>query len=273
VLAIVILAIVEGLTEFLPVSSTGHLVVAATLLGFDPAWREPFLVVIQLGAILAVVFDRRRQIARLFATGGTQPLFQFAIKLALGFFPSAVLGLLLHDLISGLLESPVMVSAAWIIGGVLILVLDRRPAEATPPGAGAAASAAAELERVSYKQAIAVGCAQCLALWPGMSRSGSTILGGLAAGLDRSTATLFSFYLAIPTMFAASGYELLKYRDRLDGSGAAFAVGMIGSFAVALATVRWLLRFVQTHTFRGFAIYRIAAGALLLLLPATWVEG
>lgn len=262
-LAVLILAVIEGITEFLPISSTGHLVVAASLLGFRPEWREPFLVVIQLGAILSVIVLRRAELLALFK-GSMATLFDVGVKLALGFFPSAVLGLLFHDHISALLESPVGVSAAWIVGGFLILALDRRA-----PTAG---SEEDPLTRVTRKQALLVGLCQCLALWPGMSRSGSTIIGGLAIGLDRRAATLFSFYLAIPTMFAASGYELLKYRDRLEGSGASFAVGMIVSFLVAWATIRWLLRFVQSHTFRGFAIYRIVAGAALLALPAEWLD-
>lgn len=260
--AVLVLAVIEGLTEFLPVSSTGHLVVASALLGFNPGWREPFLVVIQLGAIAAVVFDRAPQLKRLF-TSGRDVFVTATIKLALGFIPSAVIGFLAHSAISALLKSPTGVSAAWIVGGVLILVLDRpRPAsgpEATPPEL--------DLDTVTPRQALLVGLSQCLALWPGMSRSGATILGGLAVGLDRRSATLFSFYLAIPTMIAASAYELLKFRDHLDGSGSAFALGLAVSFIVALATVRWLLRYVQSHTFRPFAVYRIAAGALLLLLP------
>lgn len=275
-LAIVILALIEGLTEFLPVSSTGHLVVAASLLGFNPEWREPFLVVIQLGAICAVIVDRRKALIQIFTTGAAS-IIDVAIKLMLGFFPSAILGFLLHDMISGLLKSPGGVSAAWIAGGIAIWFLDR-PAATKEGHLGEPQKqphpvAAPELHAVSRKQALLVGLAQCLSLWPGMSRSGATILGGLAVGLDRSTATLFSFYLAIPTMIAASGYELFKFRDKLEGSTPYFALGMILSFFVAWATVRWLLRFVQTHTFRGFAVYRIIAGALLLLLPAElWEE-
>jgi undecaprenyl-diphosphatase len=262
-LAIVILGVVEGLTEFLPVSSTGHLVIGSTLLGFKPTWREPFLVVIQLGAILAVVVDRGPEILHMLRSG-KQVVIDLAVKLALGFFPSAVLGLLVHKAISQLLKSPAGVSAAWILGGVAILLLDRRVEANASPG---------DLSKVTPKQALLVGLAQCLSLWPGMSRSASTILGGLAVGLDRPTATIFSFYLAIPTMFAASAYELLKFRHGLEGSALAFLLGMVVAFFVAWATVRWLLKFVQTHTFRAFAIYRIAAGALILLLPSSlWTD-
>jgi len=262
--AVLILAIIEGLTEFLPISSTGHLVVAAGLLDFRPEWREPFLVVIQLGAIFAIVVLRWKEIAGLF-TGGMKRLFDIGVKLALGFVPSAALGFIFHHKISELLKNPKGVSIAWIVGGIIILALDRKAAAPSPTDTD-------PLDTVTPKQALLVGLCQCLALWPGMSRSGSTIIGGLAVGLDRRAATLFSFYLAIPTMLAASGYELLKNKDKLSGSGTAFALGMVVSFLVAWATVRWLVKFVQSHTFRGFAIYRIVAGALLLLVPAEWLS-
>jgi undecaprenyl-diphosphatase len=267
-LVILLLGLVEGLTEFLPISSTGHLVVTSMLVGFDAPWREPFLVVIQLGAILAVVVDRRGEIVSVLRAG-LPTLVDVAIKLGVGFVPSAALGFLLHKHIGALLKNPVGVSAAWIVGGVAILLLDRR---APDPRAPTSSVGANPLRAITPKQALIVGLTQCLALWPGMSRSGSTIIGGLAVGLDRPTATLFSFYLAIPTMFAASAYELLKFRDHLEGAGGAFALGMTVSFFVAWGTVRWLLRYVQSHTFRPFAIYRIVAGAALLALPASLWE-
>lgn len=264
-IAVLILAVVEGLTEFIPISSTGHMVITAALLGFDPPWREPFLVVIQLGAIAAVVVLRFKELSAIFSRG-TRAVVDVGVKLALGFFPSAILGLLLHDYISALLDSPRGVSAAFIVGGILILIVDRP--KATPP---AGAELHDPLVSVTYKQAFLVGLAQCLALWPGMSRSGATIIGGVAVGLDRHAATLFSFYLAIPTMLAASAYDLLKNRDHLGGAGLEFGVGMITAFVVAWATIRWFLKFVESHTFRGFAIYRIVAGiALLLLVPESW---
>lgn len=265
--AVLILAIVEGLTEFLPISSTGHMVVAAALLGFDPPWREPFLVVIQLGAIAAVIVMRARELLGLL-TGGGRTLLDVGIKLGLGFFPSAILGFLLHDKISALLQSPRGVSTAFIVGGILILIVDRPKAGAPPPD-----ELADPLVSVTYKQAFLVGLAQCLALWPGMSRSGATIIGGVAVGLDRRAATLFSFYLAIPTMLAASAYDLLKNREHLGGAGLEFGLGMVIAFVVAWATIRWFLRFVQSHTFRGFAIYRIVAGiALLFFVPEEWLS-
>jgi undecaprenyl-diphosphatase len=256
-LVVIILGIIEGLTEFIPVSSTGHLVIGASLLKFDPVWREPFLVVIQLGAIFAVVVDRRREILAMMRQ---HQIVRFGLLLFVAFLPAAVVGLLVHHAISGLLQRPVYVSAAWIIGGIAILLLDRPRAN----------PAVTDIQKVTFTKAGLIGLAQCLSLWPGMSRSASTIIGGLTVGLDRSTATLFSFYLAIPTMFAASGYELVRFRHELSGAGVEFAVGMAVSFLVAWATVRWLLAFVRTHSFQGFAFYRIVVGALLLLLPAAW---
>jgi len=259
-IAVIILAIVEGLTEFIPVSSTGHLVVVASLLRFDPEWREPFLVVIQLGAIAAVVVDR---FAEMVAMLRSRVLLRFAGLLFVAFVPAAVLGLAVHDVISALLRRPMYVSLAWMTGGLLILLVDRER-----PGANAAS--VARLEDVSPRHALVIGLTQCLSLWPGMSRSGSTIIGGLVAGLDRTTATVFSFYLAMPTMVAASGYELFKFRHHLQGASGWFALGIALSFVVAWAGVRWLLTFVRSHSFRGFAIYRLVCGALLLATPASW---
>jgi undecaprenyl-diphosphatase len=262
IITILILALIEGLTEFLPVSSTGHLVVASSFLDFDPSWREPFLIVIQFGAIIAVIIDRRADLIGIIKSGRLIP---FAILLLIAFAPSAALGLALKKYISMLLKNPLGVSIAWILGGIAILILDR-PSKS----AGTGPEDVDPFPKVSRRQAFLIGLAQCLSLWPGMSRSASTILGGLAVGLDRSSATLFSFYLAIPTMAAASCYELFKEREHLAGSGMPIAIGMAVSFVVAWATVRWLLKYVRTHTFRPFAIYRILAGAALALLPIEW---
>jgi undecaprenyl-diphosphatase len=259
-IVILILAVVEGLTEFIPVSSTGHLVVTSSLLGFDPEWREPFLIVVQLGAILAVVVNRWREIEAMIRGGRW---LRFGILLFIGFLPAAVLGLLFHHRISELLKTPIYVAAAWIVGGVLILVIDRPTDKGHP-------APVSDLVDITPKHALLIGLAQCLSLWPGMSRAACTILGGMVVGLNRPTATLFSFYLAIPTMVAASGYELVKNREHLSGAGLPILVGSVVAFGVAYATVKWLLGFVKTHTFRGFAAYRIAAGALLTLTPASW---
>lgn len=267
---VIILSIIEGLTEFFPVSSTGHLVVASSFLGFEAPWREPFLIVIQFGAILAVVVDRREHLWAIIKGGGLVP---FAILLFLGFLPAAVVGLALRSVISGLLRNPVGVSIAWIAGGIAILIFDRPQPRPTSPGREVRLeNDRSTLPNVSPKQAFLIGLAQVLSLWPGVSRSAATIVGGLLVGLDRPTATLFSFYLAIPTMFAASSYEMFKHRHDLEGSGVPIALGMGISFVVAWATVRWLLRYVQTHTFRPFAIYRIIAGLLLLFLDIPWAK-
>jgi undecaprenyl-diphosphatase len=261
IVTILILALIEGLTELIPVSSTGHLVVASTFLDFNETWREPFLIVIQFGAILAVIVDRRTD---LLAIVRSHRFIPFAILLLIAFMPSAVLGLAFKKYISLLLKNPIGVSIAWVIGGIAILVLDRpskKPPADVPPD---------PFPEVTRKQALLIGLAQCLSLWPGMSRSATTILGGLGVGLDRRTATLFSFYLAIPTMAAASTYELYKERDSLAGSGMPIAIGMVVSFLVTWATVRWLLKYVQTHSFMPFAVYRIVAGAVLLFLPIEW---
>ncbi len=259
-LAVVLLAILEGLTEFLPISSSGHLVVAGNLLHFNPVWREPFMILIQLGAIFAVILDRKDQMLELLKKNLIVP---FGIKVGIGVAPFLVLGFLLKDIVSELLRSSFWVALAWIVGGVAILIIDRP---------GRAEGGTTEIEAITTRQAVLVGLAQCLSLWTGMSRSGSTILGGLLLGLNRSTATVFSFYLAIPTMMAASGYQVLKHRAELASAGAEVVLGMAISFFVAWATVRWLLRFVQTHTFRGFAIYRIVAGFAIMFLPAEWTQ-
>lgn len=248
----IILGIVEGLTEFLPISSTGHLIVTNELLGFDGIRAEVFTIFIQLGAILAVVWEFREKLFRV-ARGLPREASSraFVAKLFVAFLPAAVIGLAVHDFISDKLFSPVTVAAALVFGGLLILLVERFPRRPVTH----------DVDSIGFGQALAVGFAQCLALWPGFSRSAATILGGLGIGIDRRAATEFSFFLAIPTMFAAGGYEVLKYREYLDSSDLAWlALSFAISFLVAWASVRWLLRFVATHTFTPFAWYRIAAG-------------
>lgn len=253
----VVLGLVEGLTEFLPVSSTGHLILASAALGFHGKRAEVFQIFIQLGAILAVVWEYR---ARLWNTAaglrrdpGSR---RFSLAVAMAFLPAAIVGLLAHDWISEHLFRVSTVAWALIVGALAILVVESLPTRVTTHRA----------ERVGIGQALGIGAAQCLALWPGFSRSAATILGGLAFGLDRRAATEFSFFLAIPTLSAASLYDLLKNRRALEpGDSLWLAMSFAVSFAVAWATVRWLLRFVSTHTFRGFAWYRLAVGVFLLL--------
>jgi undecaprenyl-diphosphatase len=242
-LVALLLGLVEGATEFLPISSTGHLILASSLLDFHGPRAEVFEIFIQLTE-LARDLPRRPQ-AR-----------AFAVRIAIAFVPAAVLGLLTHHFIAERLFSPRSVALALITGALLILIVEglRLPVRTRSTDA------------MSWRQAVGVGLAQCLALWPGFSRSAATILGGLGVGLDRRSATEFSFFLAVPTLVAASGYDLLKNAEHLQ-AGDAFWLGVstLVSFAVAWASIRWLLRYVSTHDFRVFAWYRIALGAVVLL--------
>lgn len=242
-----ILGLVEGLTEFLPISSTGHLILAGDLLGFNDERAKVFNVAIQTGAMLAVVWEYRR---RFFSVD--RALYR---NLIVAFIPAAVLGLAFGGLIKEFLFSPVPVALAFIIGGVVILVVDRgsRPVRIDNTRA------------MTWKDALKVGFAQCFALIPGTSRSGATIIGGMLFGLSRPAATEFSFFLAVPTLVAAGGYDLLRHRAlfSIDDLGM-FAVGLATSFFSAFVVIRWLVRYVATHDFRPFAWYRIAFGVVVL---------
>lgn len=254
----VLLGIVEGLTEFLPISSTGHLIVTGHLLDFEGKRAEAFEVFIQLGAILAVVWEYR---ARLFRVVVELPVRArargFALNLFLAFLPAAVIGLLVHDLISDYLFSPATVAAALIGGAVLIFVVEGLPLKADTEVA----------ENVTWRQALLIGFAQCLALWPGFSRSAATILGGMSVKLTRRAATEFSFFLAIPTMFAATFYNLWKNYGALESGDLIWlALSFVISFLVAWVSIRWLLHFVSTHTLRAFAWYRIGLGLVILIV-------
>jgi undecaprenyl-diphosphatase len=249
-----ILGIVEGLTEFLPVSSTGHLILAGDLLGFDHPSRDVFYVAIQTGAMLAVLWEYR---ARFFRVD-----LQLWRNLAIAFIPAAVLGLLAGGFIKGYLFKPVPVALAFIVGGVIILLVDREKRSARVE----------TTHTMSAADALKVGFAQCFALIPGTSRSGATIIGGMLFGLSRVAATEFSFFLAIPTLFAATGYSLWKNRQlfRVDDAGM-WGVGFVVSFVSAFLVIRWLIRYVATHDFRWFAWYRIAFGLVVLLTAWTGV--
>jgi undecaprenyl-diphosphatase len=262
-----LLGVVEGLTEFLPISSTGHLILTNALVGFDGPLAKLFTIFIQLGAILAVVWEYR---ARLGAVARDLPRSaaarSFAFKLLLAFLPSAFLGLLVEDLLDEHLFHPLPVALALFVGGVLILLVERFHRERAPAAARDPASEAS-VDSIDWYQALRIGLAQCLALWPGFSRSAATILGGLSVGLDRRTATEFSFFLAIPTMFAASGYKLVKNWSWLGpGDLAWLAVAFAVSFFVAWGSIRWLLRYVSSHGFGLFAWYRMALGAAILVV-------
>ncbi|MCX4153520.1 MULTISPECIES: undecaprenyl-diphosphate phosphatase [Paraburkholderia] len=258
-----ILGVVEGLTEFLPVSSTGHLIVAGSLLNFTDEHAKTFDVVIQLGAILAVCWEFRRRIGSVVVGLPSRPdARRFTLNVIIATIPAVVLGLLFEKAIKAALFSPVPVAFALVAGGVVILW-----AEARQRARGDVAARVQNVDDLSPLDALKVGLAQCFALIPGMSRSGSTIIGGMLFGLDRRVATEFSFFLAIPIIFGATAYELYKdwHLLSIDALGS-FALGFLAAFISAFACVRWLLRYIAAHDFTVFAWYRIAFGLLILLV-------
>ena len=243
-----ILGIVEGVTEFLPISSTGHLIVAGSLLGFSDARAGVFYIAIQTGAMLAVVWEYRSRFFRADT--------KLWMNLAVGFLPAAVLGLAFGSLIKQILFRPVPVALAFIVGGLIILWVDR----------GERISRVENTRTMTWLDALKVGVAQCFALIPGTSRSGATIIGGMLFGLSRPAATEFSFFLAVPTLVAAGAYDFWRNRALFttDDLGM-IAIGLAAAFASAFVVIRWLIRYVATHDFRPFAWYPIAFGAVVLL--------
>jgi undecaprenyl-diphosphatase len=258
-LSALLLGVVEGLTEFLPVSSTGHLILVSDLLGLNDEKGKVFDIVIQLGAILAVCWEFRARFVRAFSGLASDPVQQrFAANLAVAFVPAAVVGLLFQSQIKAYLFNPVSVAVALIVGAVAIFAIERWYKRHGAPRVTA-------VDDMTWKDALKVGLAQCLSLIPGTSRSGATIMGGMLFGLSRQVATEFSFFLSVPIMFAASGYQMVKYRALFEASDLApFAVGFVVSFAAALLAVRALIRYVARHDFNAFAWYRIALGAVVL---------
>jgi undecaprenyl-diphosphatase len=254
-----VLGIVEGLTEFLPISSTGHLIIVGNLLNFNDDTGKLFEIVIQFGAILAVCWEYRLRLW-VVAAGLTRkdPVsWRFVTNLMIAFMPAAVLGLLFIKVIKSYLFYPVPVAIALIVGGVLILWAERREHKIRVQ----------EVDEMSWRDALKVGFAQALALIPGTSRSGATIIGGLFFGLSRRAATEFSFFLAIPTMAAATAYDLFKNRDLLHTADIGlFAVGFVAAFISAFFAVSGLIRFISRHDFTIFAWYRIGFGLLVLYL-------
>jgi undecaprenyl-diphosphatase len=251
-----LLGLVEGITEFLPISSTGHLILAGDLIGFNDERAGVFFVAIQTGAMLAVVWEYRARFFRI-----DPALYR---NLIVAFIPAAVLGLLFSKYIKAALFHAVPVALAFIVGGVVILMVERRSFEPRVE----------DTRSMSWLDALKVGIAQCFALIPGTSRSGATIIGGMLFGLSRPAATEFSFFLAVPTLCAAGAYDLWKNRAlfSVDDLGM-FVVGLSVSFASAFIVIRWLIRYVATHDFRPFAWYRIAFGAVVLLTAHTgWVS-
>jgi undecaprenyl-diphosphatase len=251
-----ILGIVEGLTEFLPISSTGHLILAGDLLGFNDERGKIFEIVIQTGAMLAIVWEYRVRFGHIAARLGSDPAARrFVANIAVAFVPAAVLGLLFGSRIKAVLFKPVPVAIAFIVGAFVILWAERREHRITVQS----------VDDMRWTDALKVGFAQAFALIPGTSRSGATIIGGLLFGLSRRAATEFSFFLAVPTLIAAGGYDLLKHRALFHVQDLGmFGVGMVASFVSAFLCVRWLLRYIATHDFSVFAWYRIAFGAIVL---------
>ncbi len=255
-LSALILGIVEGLTEFLPISSTGHLILAGELLGANDERWGVFNIVIQTGAMLAVVWEYRAR------------FFKFDLNLYknlfIAFIPAAVLGLLFSKYIKAYLFHAVPVALAFIVGGIIILLVERKSFQPRVE----------TTQAMTWLDALKVGLAQCFALIPGTSRSGATIIGGMLFGLSRRAATEFSFFLAVPTLVAAGAYDLWKHRELFSaGDLGMFAVGSAAAFVSAFVVVRWLIRYVATHDFKPFAWYRIAFGLVVLLTAYFgWVD-
>ncbi len=265
ILTALLLGIVEGLTEFLPISSTGHLIVAGSLLGYTGDKAKVFEIAIQAGAILAVCWEFRERLITVARGLFRDPRAnRFVVNLAIAFMPAAVLGLAFSSLIKARLFAPVPVAIAFIVGALVILWAERR--QRTRPES----VRIDDIDDMRWTDALKVGCAQAFALIPGTSRSGATIIGGMLFGLSRRAATEFSFFLAIPTLFAACAYDTLKHRHLLSVADLpTFGVGFAAAFVSAFFCVRWLLRYVSRHDFTPFAWYRIAFGILILITAAT----
>ena len=252
----VFLGIVEGVTEFLPISSTGHLILVEDLLGFEGPPGKLFEIVIQLGAILSVVWIYRGLFWRtLMGLAGHRPSQHLTINVIIAFLPAGILGAAFGGLIKSVLFNPWVVSCAMILGGIAIMVVERT--HQTPRIHSS--------DEIPRSRALLIGVFQCVAMIPGVSRSAATIMGALIMGVDRKTAAEFSFFLAVPTMFGATFYDIYKSRHDLDTHGlATIGVGFVVSFLVALVVIRWLLRFISSHNFTSFAIYRIIVGVVML---------
>lgn len=263
---IIIMGIVEGLTEFLPISSTGHLIVAGSLLNFTGEKVKVFEIVIQAGAMLAVCWEYRRRIGHVIRNFSTDyAARRFVANLLVAFLPAVILGLLFGKLIKAHLFAPVPVALAFIVGAFIILIVERRNR------LNEDSLRVHSVDEMTMLDAFKVGCAQCFALIPGTSRSGASIIGAMAFGLSRQAATEFSFFLAIPTLFGATIYSLYKERALLSLADLPmFGVGALAAFISAFFCVRWLLRYISSHDFTIFVWYRIVFGAVILI---TWATG
>jgi len=286
-----LLGLVEGLTEFLPVSSTGHLIIVGYFLGFTGAMAVTVEIAIQLGSILAIVVYERKKIRTIltnavqeqaafrslikrrhsssdrsmhegwgyifYRSGDSHPSLWFLVGLSIAFLPAAVLGLLTHMLIEQYLFSPTTVAVALIVGGIAILIIEALPRPTTIAG----------LKQIGFRTALWVGIAQCASLIPGVSRSAATIIGGLLRGMDRKVATEYSFFLALPTMFAATLYKMIQSRELFTSHDLmALGVGLVVAFFVAWAVIATFLTFIKNHTLRVFGVYRILLGIVVLLV-------
>jgi undecaprenyl-diphosphatase len=261
-----IMGVVEGLTEFLPISSTGHLILTASLLNFTGDKVKVFDIAIQTGAIFAVILVYWQRLRDTAAGLGSDPRARrFTLNVLIAFVPAVLLGLLFGKAIKAHLFNPTVVASAFIVGGLIILWAERRPA---------AAVRIQQVDDMTPWDALKVGLVQCVAMVPGTSRSGATIIGGMLLGLSRKAATDFSFFLAIPTLIGAGAYSLVKERALLSWADLPlFGVGLLFSFLSAWLCVRWLLRYIATHDFVPFAWYRIVFGAVVLLTAWTgWVN-
>ena len=259
------MGVVEGLTEFLPISSTGHLILAGHLLGFRGSTGKVFEIAIQTGAIVAVMLVYRERLrATLAGLGSDRRARRFARNVAIAFVPAAALGLAFGHAVQAHLFTPHVVATTFILGGLVILWAERRQVVAR----------VASVDDMTASDALKVGLAQCLALAPGTSRSGATIIGGMLFGLERKAATEFSFFLSIPTLIGAGAWSLWKERGVLTMADLpVFAVGLVFAFLSAWVCVRWLLRYVSTHTFVPFAWYRIAFGGVVLATASLgWID-
>lgn len=270
-----VMGIVEGLTEFLPISSTGHLILAGSLLDFTGETAKVFEIAIQTGAMLAVVWEYRQRLGRTVTGIGHDPQARrFALNLLIAFVPAVLLGLLFGKMVKEHLFHPVPVATAFIVGGIVILLVERRHRRAFGERdlEGTRRARVESVDDMTPLDALKVGLVQCLALIPGTSRSGSTIIGSMLFGFSRRCATEFSFYLGIPTLVGAGAYSVLKQRDALHwGDAPMFLVGSVFAFFSALLCIRWLIRYVSTHDFTVFAWYRIVFGGLVLLTAWTGV--
>ncbi|HET6566651.1 MAG TPA: undecaprenyl-diphosphate phosphatase [Rhodothermales bacterium] len=256
-LKVVAMGIVEGATEFIPVSSTGHLIIVGDWLGYTGEQAKVFEVFIQLGAILAIVWLYRQKLWDVVVTWTRdRSSRRFLVNLFIAFLPAAIVGLLTHDLITKYLFNPITVAAALVVGGIAILIIEAAVKRTSIDG----------VDEVPYGTALGIGLAQVLALFPGVSRSGATIMGAYSLGLTRKAATEFSFFLAIPVMFAATLFDLVKSRDVLSaGDVPAFAIGFVVAFISALVVVKAFVSFVSHNSFTPFAWYRIVFGLALFL--------